>query len=175
MSPERTPTETTNLDRYGFPALPWSRPKAALDAISPSDMLTWFLGTVSPEGTPHAAGVGVMWFEGDLFFTSGLGTKKARHLAANPSCTISVHLPGIDLVFEGSAERVGDAATLNKVVKVFNAGGWPATVENGAFTAPYSAPSAGPPPWHLWRLRPSTVYAVSGEEPFGATRWRFDR
>jgi hypothetical protein len=32
---------------------------------------------------------------------------------------------------------------------VYREGGWPAEAEGDAFTAPYSAPSAGPPPWHL--------------------------
>jgi hypothetical protein len=29
---DRTPTETTNLDRYGFAELPWSRPRDILAA-----------------------------------------------------------------------------------------------------------------------------------------------
>ncbi len=47
--------------------------------------------------------------------------------------------------------------------------------EGDAFTAPYSAPSAGPPPWHLYRFTFHTAFGVAGEEPYGATRWRFDR
>ena len=45
--------------------------------------------------------------------------------------------------------------------------------EGDAFTAPYSAPSAGPPPWHLYRFTFHTAVGVAGEEPHGATRWRF--
>lgn len=172
---EDAPVETTNLDRYGFPELPWSRPESVLAVGSQGPEVTWFLGTVSPEGRPHAAGVGASWYDGDLYFTANLDTQKARHLAANPRCTISARLPGIDLVFEGTAERVSDEATLNEIVKVFNRGGWPATVENGAYTAPFSAPSAGPPPWYLWRIRYSMVFGVATAEPYGATRWRFDR
>ena len=44
-----------------------------------------------------------------------------------------------------------------------------------AFTAPYSAPSAGPPPWYLYRLTFDTVFGVATAEPYGATRWRFGR
>jgi hypothetical protein len=29
---DREPVEVTNLDRYGFPALPWSRPRDLLAA-----------------------------------------------------------------------------------------------------------------------------------------------
>jgi hypothetical protein len=46
-------------------------------------------------------------------------------------------------------------------------------VDGDAFTAPYSAPSAGPPPWRLFRLEAHTVFGVATAEPHGATRWRF--
>ena len=46
-------------------------------------------------------------------------------------------------------------------------------VKDGAFTAPYSAPSAGPPPWDLYEFTPTTAFGVATAEPFGATRWRF--
>jgi hypothetical protein len=52
--------------------------------------------------------------------------------------------------------------------------GWPAQVEGDGFTAPFSAPSAGPPPWHLYRFTPDTVFGVASAEPYGATRWRFE-
>jgi len=53
--------------------------------------------------------------------------------------------------------------------------GWPAEVAGDGFTAPYSASSAGPPPWHLYRFTFHTVVGLSTTEPSGATRWRFDR
>lgn len=40
---------------------------------------------------------------------------------------------------------------------------------------PLSAPSAGPPPWHLYRVTIHSAVGVAGAEPYGATRWRFDR
>jgi hypothetical protein len=52
--------------------------------------------------------------------------------------------------------------------------GWPAQVEGDGFTAPFSAPSAGPPPWYLYRFRFHTVFGVATAEPYGATRWRFE-
>ncbi len=168
------PSDTTNLDAYGFAVLPWSRPRGLLTAGSFGPSVTSFLGTVGPDGRPHAAGLGAVWDDGDLYFTSGPGTRKSRQLAANPACTISARLKGIDLVFEGEAERVTDPEVLERVAAVYRAGGWVPTVEGDAFTAPYSAPSAGPPPWHLYRMRYRTVYAVATEEPYGATRWRFE-
>src|SRR6266508_3411494 len=143
---DRAPVEITNLDRYGSPELPWSRPRDLLAAQTPGPDIPFFLGTSRPDGRPHAAGIGALWLDGDLYFTSGPGTRKARNLSANPACTISVRLTGIDLVVEGDA-----------------------------FTAPFSAPSAGPPPWHLYRFTFHTAVGVATAEPHGATRWRFPR
>ena len=170
---DRQPTETTNLDRYGWAPLEWSRARDQLAGPPLGAGRTYFLGTVRPDGRPHAAAIGALWHEGDLYFTSGPGTRKSRNLAANPAATISVGLDDIDLVLEGEATRVTDAATLEQVAERYRDGGWPATVEEDAFTAPFSAPSAGPPPWHLYRLDFHTVFGVATAEPHGATRWRF--
>jgi hypothetical protein len=177
---DREPSEVTNLDRYGSPALPWSRPHDLLAAgrqpgAPPGDTASFFLGTVRPDGRPHAAGIGALWLDGDFYITSGPGTRKSRNLATSPACTISTNLEGIDVVFEGEATRVTDPATLERVAALYREGGWPAEVEGDAFTGPYSAPSAGPPPWHLYRIRFHTAIGVATAEPWGATRWRFDR
>ena len=86
-----------------------------------------------------------------------------------------MRLPGIDLVLDGTAARVTDPETLEQVAAGYRAGGWPAQVDGDAFTAPYSAPSAGPPPWHVYRFTFRTVVGVATTEPNGATRWRFQR
>ena len=114
-----------------------------------------------------------MWVDGMFYFASGVKTRKSRNLADNADCVISVRLPDLDLVVEGTAAKVTDEPTLERVAVLFNAGGWPATVENGAFTAPYSAPSAGPPPWDLYEFRPTTAFGVATAEPYGAMRWDF--
>ena len=170
---ERTPTETTNLDRYGHEALPWSRARDAMANDPPEALTTWFLGTVRPDGVPHAAGVGALWHDNELYFTSGPGARKARNLATNPACTISVKLQGIDVVLEGEAARVTDGPTLDSAAATYREGGWPVEVDGDAFTAPFSAPSAGPPPWYLYRVTIRTAFGVATEEPHGATRWRF--
>jgi hypothetical protein len=166
------PVSSTNLDQYGSAPLPWSRARDAL-ATSASDHLTFFIGTVRPDGRPHSAGVGALWVDDTLYFVSGPGTRRARNLAVNPACTVSVRLPGLDLVLEGEAHRVTDSGTLERVAAEYQAAGWPASVEGDALTAPFTAPSAGPPPWHLHRFVPHTAFGVGSAEPHGATRWDF--
>jgi hypothetical protein len=170
---DRRPATVTNLDRYGNPALEWSRVHDALRDGDLAKDTAQFLGTSSRDGVPHSVGIGGAWLDGDLYFTSSPNARKARHVAANPNCTFSVRFRGIDVVFEGQARRVTDRPTLEKLRDIYNAGGWPAMIQGDAFTGPFSAPSAGPPPWNLYRLHFHTVFGVAGEPPHGATKWTF--
>ena len=171
---DREPIETTNLDTlYGSREIPWSRPHDLLAATPFSEGTSFFLATVRPDGRPHSAAIGAAWYEGDLYFQCGPETRKARNIAANPACTLSASLPGIDLVVEGEARRVADEQTLEAIADVYRESGWPVQVDGDAFTAEYSAPSAGPPPWHLFRVTAHTVFGVATAEPYGGMRWRF--
>jgi hypothetical protein len=164
--------KSKNLDSYGHEPIPWSRALAELEAGN--GQATYWLATTRPDGRPHVAGVGGLWVEGKVYFTSGAAARKSRNLSANPQCAVAVSLPGLDLVIEGTVARVTDAATLGPLAERYAGQGWPATVDDGALTAPYSAPSAGPPPWHLYALTPVTAFGVATAEPHGATRWRFE-
>ena len=168
--------DQTNLDIYGHAPIPWSRAKKQLEAQTEAgdENVTHFLATVRPDGRPHVAGVGAVWADDKFYFVSGPGTRKSQNLAKQADCVISVKLPDLDLVVEGTATKVTDGPTLERLAKLYNAGGWPTTVEGGAFTAPYIAPSAGPPPWHLYEFTPRTAFGVATAEPHGAMRWSFD-
>ncbi|HET9346969.1 MAG TPA: pyridoxamine 5'-phosphate oxidase family protein [Candidatus Limnocylindrales bacterium] len=161
-------------DLYGLPPIPWSRALEALEKGDQKGNETSFLTTTRPDGRPHVAGVGAVWDSGKVYFVSGPGTRKSKNVSEHPACVMAMSLPGIDLVIEGEAVRVTDDDTLQRLAKRYAEGGWPATVEDGAFTYEYSAPSAGPPPWYLYAITPTTVYGVLASEPGGATRWRFD-
>jgi Pyridoxamine 5'-phosphate oxidase len=180
VSTVAVPVETTNLDGYGFAPLPWSRPLGLLDrttALGPDagdrgPGLSYWLATTRPDGRPHLTAVGALWSDGTLYFTSGAGTRKSRNLAADPHCVISVSLSGLDLVIEGTAAITRDEATLERICALYNQQGWAPSVKDGAFTAAFSAPSAGPPPWDLYAVTPKTMFGVATAEPYGATRWR---
>lgn len=170
---DRAPIETKNLDIYGNAALPWSRAHDQLSVTPTPIDFTYFLGTVRPDSRPHATGIGATWHDGDFYITSNPKARKARNLAANPACTLSVRLEGIDVVMEGEATRITDQATLERIVKEYRDGGWPVEVQGDALTAPFSAPSAGKPPYYLYRFTFHTAFGVATKEPNGATRWRF--
>jgi hypothetical protein len=172
---DRTPVKVTNLDIYGNAPLEWSRARDLLETTPTRLDITFFLGTVRPNGRPHSAGIGALWDGGDFYLTSSPAARKARNLAANPACTLSVRLEGLDLIFEGEARRITDQPTLERVAKLYREGGWPAEVQGDAFTAPFSAPSAGKPPWYVYRFTFHTAFGVATAEPNGATRWRFAR
>ena len=169
-----------NLDIYGSAPIPWERALEQLKAATTKPEgegnahKTYWLATVRPDKRPHVAGVGALWLDGRFYFTSGAGTRKSRDLAENSHCVISVSLADLDLVVEGTAARVTDAPTLQRLAQLYAAQGWPARVSDGALTAEFSAPSAGPPPWDLYAVTPTTAFGVATAEPYGATRWRFD-
>ena len=164
-----------NLDTYGHDPLPWSRALGQLESTNAvgGPATTFWLSTVGPDGSPHCTGVGALWVDGQLYFTSGPRTRKSLHLARDPRCAISVSLPGLDLTIRGRAEKVTDQSALERLADRYAAQGWPARAENGALTAPFSAPAAGPPPWHLYVLTPIVAIGTATAEPHGATRWTF--
>jgi nitroimidazol reductase NimA-like FMN-containing flavoprotein (pyridoxamine 5'-phosphate oxidase superfamily) len=92
--------------------LPWARAHDLLQNGPKGPLAGFFLATADPDGRPHAAGVGVVWHDGDLCFTSGGRTRKSRNLQANPACALAVKFPGMDLTMDGEATKVPDTATL---------------------------------------------------------------
>ena len=139
------------------------------------DRHTCWLATTNDDGSPHVTGVGALYVDGAFWFETGDGTRKARNLARDARCTLSVALDDYDLVVEGDARKVTDAPTVAAMARRWAAGGWPARVDDTgtALTAEFSAPSAGPPPWFVYRLTARAATALRTAEPGGATRWRF--
>jgi nitroimidazol reductase NimA-like FMN-containing flavoprotein (pyridoxamine 5'-phosphate oxidase superfamily) len=176
----KEPTAERNLDGYGAPPIPWTRVRERLEeglsqgpgSGGPARHTCW-LATVRPDGRPHVMPLGVLWVDGALYFNAGATTRKAKNLAHNPNCTITVATHGFDLVVEGEAVRVTDEAKLQRIAEVYASQGWQPTVRDGALYAEFSAPSAGPPPWDVYEVTPVTVFALGTAEPYGATRWRF--
>ena len=167
-----------NLDGYGGPAIEWDTVADALATSWPQepgsggpDRHTPWLTTINDDGSAHVTPVGTVQLDGTWYFTSGPGTRKSRNLDRDPRCVFAQATSLFDLVLHGHAERVTASSELQSAVQSFNREGWPCRIDGDAVDADYSAPSAGPGPWHLYRVTVQTVYAFGTREPYGATRF----
>jgi PPOX class probable F420-dependent enzyme len=175
--------EAKNLaNLYELPVLDWDPIAARLEEGLPQtpgdggpDRHTCWLATIDPDGRPHVTGIGALWHGGAFWLTTSARSRKGRNLARDPRCTLSVATRSFDLVVEGTAVQVTDTDTVAAMAARWAEEGWPARVDDTgtALTAEYSAPSAGPPPWHVYRLDPERATALQTVEPGGATTWTF--
>lgn len=130
----------------------------------------YWLSTVRPDGRPHAMPLLAMWIDGALYFCTSGSARKAKNLAKNPHCVITLGGPDLDLSVEGEARRVTDEATLRRVVKGYaDKFGWQATIVDGAI----DADGIGEPPYTVFEMTPTKVIGLGKESGFSATRWRF--
>ena len=175
--------DTKNLaDLYDLAPVAWTMVTERLErgitqapGAGGPDRHTCWLATIDADGSPHVTGIGATWHDGSFWFETGERTRKGRNVARDPRCTLSVATHEFDLVVEGVAELVTDPAAVATLAELWSAEGWPCRPdETGtALTAEYSAPSAGPPPWAVYRIRATSAMALQTTEPGGATRFTF--
>jgi hypothetical protein len=175
---------TRNLaELYDLPPIEWTSVTARLDAADltmapgtggPGRHSCW-LTTLDADGAPHTTGLGAEWVDGTWWFETGKESRKGRNLARDPRCTLAIALQEFDLVVEGHAALVSDPETVARLAEVWAVGGWPCRVDESgtALTAEFSAPSAGKPPWHVYRITAVSAVVLSTLEPGGATRFDF--
>src|SRR5947208_12319400 len=129
--------ETTNLDGiYGTPGLDWARIAARLDqgltlapdTGGPNRHSAW-LATINADGSPHVTGVGAIWVDGAFWFETGERTRKARNLARDSRCTLSVATREFDLVVEGDAAPITNPPVVAALAERWAAEGWPCRVD----------------------------------------------
>ncbi len=170
-------------DLYHLPLVDWGLVTRRLEegvTMAPGtagpDRHTCWLTTLNPDGAPHVTGVGALWAQGSFWFETGEGTRKGRNLARDPRCALSLTTTPFDLVVEGEAHRVTEPDVVATMAERWAANGWPAKVDVSgvALTADYSAQSAGPPPWSVYRLRAHRATVLAVEAPGGATRFEFN-
>jgi hypothetical protein len=173
--------ETINLGAAdGLPPVEWATvveklySRSAPNPDSPNSRSTW-LSTVNEDGSPHVTAVGALWVDGAFWFQTGTGTRKGRNVARDPRCAVAVSVRDADIVLEGDAARVTDPTALARIAQAWADQGWPAEPDASGtgITAPFNAPSQGPPPWHVYRVEPRSVTVVLAAEPGGLTRFRF--
>jgi hypothetical protein len=184
VSPDYTKGDAVDIINLGaadgLPPVNWANVVENLDTGSPPlsdahNARTTWLSTVNEDGSAHVTAVGALWLDGSFWFQTGSGTRKGRNVARDPRCSIAVSIRDADVVAEGEATRETDPATLKRLAKAWADQGWPAELDEtrAGITAPFNAPSQGPPPWNVYRIRPHSVTVVLGTEPGGLTRFRF--
>jgi hypothetical protein len=174
------PTAKNLADLYHLDSLDWKDVRGTLESqltqapgTGGPDHHTFWLSTLDADGRPHMTAVGAFWVDGRYYFCGGPRSRKIRNLERDPRCAFGIAVYGYDVALEGRAVRVTADAALQRLAQVFARGGWAPTLADGGFTHEFSAPSAGPPPWHVYEFTPEDVYAVMTQEPGGATRWTF--
>lgn len=169
------------LEDPSTPAADWledaSKPAdwVAARSIVEKTRATYWLATVRRDGSPHVMPILAVWVDGSLFFCTGGGTVKAKNLAREPRCAITVEQEPLDLVLEGIAETTRDAATLQRVADTYaSVYDWHVTVRGGALEGE-GAPTAGPSPRDVYELTPRTVFGLPLDGTITPTRWAFHR
>jgi hypothetical protein len=150
----------------GATATPWAEARSQLEVSE-----IFWLSTVRPDGRPHVTTLIAVWLDEAPWFVTGPVERKAGNLAENPSCVLTTGCnelsEGLDVVVEGSAERVVDDSVLQRVADAFNAK-YPEpfhfAVRDGTFDG------------HglVFRIRPAKVFAFRHLPMSSQTRWRFE-
>ncbi|MDD9369630.1 MAG: pyridoxamine 5'-phosphate oxidase family protein [Acidimicrobiales bacterium] len=173
--------QTINLGAGdGLPPVAWDVLVAKLDdgsapAPDAHNARTTWLTTLNEDGSPHVTAVGALWRDGAFWFQTGDSTRKSRNVGRDPRCSIAVSVRDADIVVEGDAVRVTDPPSVASAATAWAEQGWPVEPDESGtgITAPFNAPSQGPPPWVVYRIEPRSATVALGTEPGGLTRFRF--
>ncbi len=162
------------MSDYGVPddpadALPWSWAQDRLVGNK-----NYWVVTASAAGRPHAMPVWGAWVPDDdtFWFSCSPNARKARNLAENPQCVVTVDDTVECVSVEGHARRVDaeqDASAIDRAVLLY-------------VTKYWDDPSVHPEMEAF--VRSHTIFQVTPERAFGiiereeefaqkATRWRF--
>ena len=147
----------------------WAEARSRLEKAE-----VYWLATVRPDGRPHVTPLVAAWLDDALYFCTGESERKAQNLARNAHCVITTGCntlnEGLDLVVEGDAVRVRDAATLQRVADRYAAKYDPPfhfTVRDGAFHGDGGNIAL------VYEVAPMTAFGFGKGTSFSQTRWRF--
>lgn len=165
---EQAPVTTLQPEYSSANATPtaWAEARSQLETAE-----VFWLSTVRPDGRPHVTPLIAVWIDDALHFCTGVGERKAKNLAHNTHCVLttgcnSLH-EGLDVVVEGNAVQIADAAKLRRVAAAYAAKyGWHFEVGDGVV---YGDGGAA----FVYEVRPVTAFGFHKGEPYSQTRWRF--
>ena len=107
---------TTIHPAYSDPhatATPWAAGAAQLEQAR-----VFWISTVRPDGRPHVTPLIAVWLDGALYFCTGASERKAKNIEQNAHVILTtgrntMDEDTLDMVVEGDAVRVRDAAELH--------------------------------------------------------------
>jgi len=135
---------------------PWAHARRRLE----EGRLYW-LATVRSDARPHVMPVLAVWLDWALYFVAGSRSRKARNLALNPECVVTIEVDDAHLAIEGPAATLRDEATLHRIARAYAYKyGWSVRVQDTTFVGD-GAPTAGPPPYDVYELAPATIFALA--------------
>jgi PPOX class probable F420-dependent enzyme len=145
----------------GSGLIPWAEAERRLTATH-----DFWCATVTPDGTPHVMPVWGVWLEDEVWFSSGLQSRKARNLAADRRCTLTTDDAQNPVVVEGTARTVVDRPALERFVAAMNA------KYASGMTLEFLDPTVN----GSYAVRPGRAFALTHDDFTGSpTRWRFSR
>lgn len=143
----------------GSGLIPWAEAERRLSVSH-----DYWVATTRPDGSPHVMPVWGVWLDDRLWFSSGLRSRKARNLAADPRCTVTTDDARDPVVVDGTVERPTDGASIAAFVAAVNA------KYDAAVTVEFQDPAVN----GTFAVLPVRVVALSGADFSGSpTRWRF--
>jgi PPOX class probable F420-dependent enzyme len=143
----------------GSGLMPWAEAERRL--IGAHD---YWCATVRPDGRPHMMPVWGVWLDRRLWFSSGVRSRKARNLAADPRCAMTTDDARNPVVVEGRADRVVEPGPLARFLAAVN----------DKYAAGLGADFLDPAVNATFAVRPDQVIALSEDDfPGSPTRWTF--
>lgn len=147
---------------------PWSLALAELRTAR-----TFWVATTCPDGRPHVVPVLAVVSDGALHVAASPSTRKVKNLTRDGRVSVTAQGRELDLVVEGDARLVRDARELAAVVAAYeDTYGWPVEVRDGALHGE-GAPTAGPPPYRVFRISPRRAFGFPVTGSTTPTRWLF--
>jgi nitroimidazol reductase NimA-like FMN-containing flavoprotein (pyridoxamine 5'-phosphate oxidase superfamily) len=159
----------TGFSSKGATPTAWTEGRRHIDEAQ-----VFWLSTVRPDGRPHVTPLLAVWRDDAMYFCTGPDERKARNLKQNPHCILTTGqngLDGLDIVIEGDAVEVSDAAELGQVADSYESKYGPRlTSPEGTWFGLSDTIRRGEA--LLYRVTPTIILGFGKGEQFSQTRWR---
>lgn len=152
---------------YGLPAgskglLPWSWAEQRLKKSH-----NYWITTVKLDGSPHTMVVSGLWQDGQILFSTGSKSRKARNLAQNSNCVVCTENASEGVIVEGKAE-IADVAPRRKFL--------PSYERKYKFNMEGMETDILSMEEPVFAVRPKVAFGLWEKDFAGkATRWKFDK